>query len=73
MIGRWTTPPRQVSLLALAAPTRAGRGSGLREEIISAAVQMLGDLADDEALSLRAVCTCGVDIPHVCLPVLSRS
>src|ERR1022692_1458590 len=26
MIGRWTTPPRQVSLLALAAPTRAGRG-----------------------------------------------
>src|SRR6201990_3745106 len=36
-------------------PTARGRGEGLREEIISAAVQMLGDLADDEALSLRAV------------------
>src|ERR1700753_1791917 len=36
---------------------RGGGGGGerLREEIISVAVQMLGDLADDEALSLRAV------------------
>ena len=54
-------------------PNARGQGERLREEIISAAVQMLGDLADDEALSLRAGCTCGVDIPHLCLPVLSRS
>jgi AcrR family transcriptional regulator len=32
-----------------------GQGERLREEIISAAVQMLDELADDEALSLRAV------------------
>jgi AcrR family transcriptional regulator len=36
-------------------PNARGQGELLREEIISAAVQMLGDLADDEALSLRAV------------------
>ncbi len=36
-------------------PNARGQGERLREEIISAAVQMLGDLADDEALSLRAV------------------
>jgi AcrR family transcriptional regulator len=36
-------------------PNARGHGEQLREEIISAAVQMLGDLADDEALSLRAV------------------
>src|SRR6202046_5759310 len=36
-------------------PNAGGQGERLREEIISAAVQMLGDLADDEALSLRAV------------------
>src|SRR4051794_6276627 len=27
MVGRWTTPPRQVGRLALAVPTRGGRGS----------------------------------------------
>jgi AcrR family transcriptional regulator len=36
-------------------PNARGQGERLRQEIISAAVQMLGDLADDEALSLRAV------------------
>jgi AcrR family transcriptional regulator len=36
-------------------PNARGQGEQLREEIISAAVQMLDDLADDEALSLRAV------------------
>jgi AcrR family transcriptional regulator len=36
-------------------PNARGQGERLREEIISAAVQMLGELADDEALSLRAV------------------
>lgn len=36
-------------------PNARGQGERLREEIISAAVQMLDDLADDEALSLRAV------------------
>src|SRR5271170_216864 len=36
-------------------PNARGQGERLREEIISAAVQMLGDLAHDEALSLRAV------------------
>src|ERR1700684_79344 len=36
-------------------PNARGEGEGVRKEIISAAVQMLGDLADDEALSLRAV------------------
>src|SRR6476661_631938 len=36
-------------------PNARGQGERLREQIISAAVQMLGDLADDEALSLRAV------------------
>lgn len=36
-------------------PNARGQGAQLREEIISAAVQMLGDLADDETLSLRAV------------------
>ncbi|MEV4757040.1 TetR/AcrR family transcriptional regulator [Micromonospora sp. NPDC049559] len=32
-----------------------GQGERLREEIVSAAVRMLDELADDEALSLRAV------------------
>ncbi len=36
-------------------PNARGQGERLREEIISAAVRMLGDLADDEALSMRAV------------------
>src|ERR1700748_2558569 len=36
-------------------PNARGQGERLREEIISAAALMLGDLADDEALSLRAV------------------
>ena len=36
-------------------PNARGQGERLREEIISAAVHILGDLADDEALSLRAV------------------
>jgi AcrR family transcriptional regulator len=36
-------------------PNARGQGERLREEIISAAVQMLGELADDETLSLRAV------------------
>src|SRR5512147_735251 len=36
-------------------PNARGQGERLREEIVSAAVRMLDDLADDEALSLRAV------------------
>ena len=36
-------------------PNARGQGDRLREEIITAAVQKLGELADDEALSLRAV------------------
>ncbi|MDM7855292.1 TetR/AcrR family transcriptional regulator [Cellulomonas alba] len=36
-------------------PNARGQGDRLREELISAAVRMLGDLADDESLSLRAV------------------
>src|ERR1700744_5328710 len=35
-------------------PNARGQGERLREEIISAAERMLGDLADDEPLSLRA-------------------
>jgi AcrR family transcriptional regulator len=36
-------------------PNARGQGERLREEIISAAARLLGELADDEALSLRAV------------------
>jgi AcrR family transcriptional regulator len=36
-------------------PNARGRGDLLREEIVTAAVRMLDELADDEALSLRAV------------------
>src|SRR5438445_7492386 len=36
-------------------PNARGRGEQLREEIVSAATAMLDELADDEALSLRAV------------------
>ena len=36
-------------------PNPRGRGELLREEIVTAAVAMLDELADDEALSLRAV------------------
>jgi AcrR family transcriptional regulator len=36
-------------------PNARGQGELLREEIIDAAASMLDDLADDEALSLRAV------------------
>src|SRR5437764_6038040 len=36
-------------------PNTRGQGDLLREEIVSAAAQMLDELADDEALSLRAV------------------
>ncbi|MEU4522993.1 TetR/AcrR family transcriptional regulator [Amycolatopsis sp. NPDC024027] len=36
-------------------PNARGRGELLREEIVTAAVRMLDELADDEALSLRAV------------------
>jgi AcrR family transcriptional regulator len=36
-------------------PNARGQGERLREEMIDAAVRMLDDLADDEALSLRAV------------------
>lgn len=36
-------------------PNARGQGRQLREEIISAATRMLDELADDEALSLRAV------------------
>jgi AcrR family transcriptional regulator len=36
-------------------PNARGHGELLRDEIVTAAVEMLGDLADDEALSLRAV------------------
>lgn len=36
-------------------PNARGHGELLREEIVSAAVLMLDELADDEALSLRAV------------------
>src|ERR1051325_11919283 len=40
-------------------PNARGQGERLRAEIITAAAQMLGDLADDEALSLRAVARAG--------------
>jgi AcrR family transcriptional regulator len=36
-------------------PNARGQGELLREEIVTAAVRMLDELADDEALSLRAV------------------
>src|SRR5690242_4808267 len=36
-------------------PNARGHGDLLRTEIVTAAVQMLDDLADDQALSLRAV------------------
>src|SRR4051794_25302640 len=36
-------------------PNARGQGELLREEIVSCAVHMLDELADDEALSLRAV------------------
>lgn len=36
-------------------PNARGKGELLREEIVTAAVRMLDELADDEALSLRAV------------------
>ncbi|MFI9812050.1 TetR/AcrR family transcriptional regulator [Saccharothrix variisporea] len=36
-------------------PNPRNQGARLREEIVSAAVRMLDELADDEALSLRAV------------------
>lgn len=36
-------------------PNARGQGERLRDEIIAAAVAMLAELADDEALSLRAV------------------
>ncbi|MEU6431312.1 TetR/AcrR family transcriptional regulator [Microbispora sp. NPDC046973] len=36
-------------------PNARGQGERLREEIVAAAMRMLDDLADDEALSLRAV------------------
>ncbi|EFC81851.1 TetR/AcrR family transcriptional regulator [Parafrankia sp. EUN1f] len=36
-------------------PNARGQGELLREEIVSAALRMLDELADDEALSLRAV------------------
>ena len=46
-------PP--ASPVARRRPNARGDGERLREEIISAAVRMLDELADDEALSLRAV------------------
>jgi len=48
-----TTPAGQAA--APRRPNARGQGDRLREEIITAAVQKLGELADDEALSLRAV------------------
>src|SRR5437764_2944532 len=36
-------------------PNTRGQGELLRDEIVTAAVRMLDELADDEALSLRAV------------------
>jgi AcrR family transcriptional regulator len=45
-----TTPPKPARR-----PNARGQGERLREEIVSAAVRMLDELADDEALSLRAV------------------
>jgi AcrR family transcriptional regulator len=36
-------------------PNARGQGERLREDIVSAAVRMLDELADDQALSLRAV------------------
>ena len=36
-------------------PNPRGQGERLRDEIVTAAMRMLDDLADDEALSLRAV------------------
>lgn len=43
-----TTPTRR-------RPNARGHGDRLRDEIVDAAVRMLDELADDEALSLRAV------------------
>jgi AcrR family transcriptional regulator len=43
-----TTPPAR-------GRNRRGQGDRLREEIVAAALRMLDDLGDDEALSLRAV------------------
>jgi AcrR family transcriptional regulator len=43
-----TTPARRL-------PNARGHGDRLRDDIITAAVRMLDELADDEALSLRAV------------------
>src|SRR3981081_2130929 len=36
-------------------PNARGQGERLREDIVSAAVRLLDELADDQALSLRAV------------------
>jgi AcrR family transcriptional regulator len=36
-------------------PNARGQGDRLRDEVVSAAARMLGELGDDEALSLRAV------------------
>ncbi|EIV92502.1 TetR/AcrR family transcriptional regulator [Frankia sp. QA3] len=48
-------PTPDPSAAARRRPNARGQGERLREEIVSAAVRMLDQLADDEALSLRAV------------------
>src|SRR5947207_15997392 len=47
-----TTTPAQRGARS---PNRRGQGDRLREEIIEVAVRLLDELADDQALSLRAV------------------
>lgn len=47
-----STPPAPA---ARRRPNARGQGERLREEIVAAAMRMLDALADDEALSLRAV------------------
>lgn len=49
------TPPSTPSPPSRRRSNPRGQGERLREEIIAAAVTMLDELADDEALSLRAV------------------
>ncbi|WP_034271796.1 TetR/AcrR family transcriptional regulator [Actinospica robiniae] len=50
-----STPPPRPSSTSRRRPNARGQGQQLREEIVAAAADMLDELADDEALSLRAV------------------
>ncbi|MFF1873911.1 TetR/AcrR family transcriptional regulator [Kitasatospora herbaricolor] len=50
-----TTPPRTTARTAPRGRNPRGQGERLRAEIVDAALRMLDELADDQALSLRAV------------------